>query len=84
MGDLESEVCPMMAQVTAIHPVLERLSSLFADEDGQDLIEYAVLTSVVAISALLAHDVIAPRMRTAFTSLSEDINALWTPDDPSP
>jgi Flp pilus assembly pilin Flp len=56
--------------------------SLLRDEEGQDLLEYALLASIVALAGVL----LLPAMRAAMSAVFSDgrtaIDALWIPNDP--
>jgi Flp pilus assembly pilin Flp len=57
------------------------------DDSGQDLIEYALLASIVSVAGLLALQNIQTKMGTLWgkwgTMLASDSsNQLWVPSDP--
>ena len=58
------------------------LRRLVADDQGQDLIEYALLASIVGISGILVFPAIASKMTAAFTNWSSNADALWIPPPP--
>lgn len=51
-----------------------RLKTLVADESGQDLIEYALIASLVATAAVAAFGTLATDISAAFTSIGSKIN----------
>jgi Flp pilus assembly pilin Flp len=55
---------------------------LVADESGQDLIEYALLTAIIGVASLLAYSTIPAKMGNAFQSWSSGVYDLWEPCDP--
>ena len=44
------------------------------EEDGQDIIEYALLAAFISIAAILAIKAIGPKVNTYFTNVSSDSN----------
>jgi Flp pilus assembly pilin Flp len=64
--------------------VRRRAVRLVRDEQGQDLIEYALLTGIVAIAWVLAGTPLATRMATAYQTWNFQVNALWQPPPPTP
>ena len=59
------------------------LLSLIRDETGQDLIEYALLTTFIALFAAIGVSLFKTAINTTFSSWNAGINALWEPPDPS-
>jgi Flp pilus assembly pilin Flp len=60
-----------------------RLSTRFIREDeGQDLIEYALLTAIVSVGSLLIFDSIRTKMGNAYLMWSTEIQDNWEPSAP--
>ena len=59
------------------------LSRLIADEDGQDLVEYALLTSFVAFASVAGLNAIVSAVQTAYAIFNNAMNALWESPPPS-
>jgi Flp pilus assembly pilin Flp len=55
---------------------------LFADEQGQDLIEYALLTTVVAFASIAVFDLIRAAIANAYGIYNAAANNNWYPPDP--
>lgn len=55
---------------------------LFADDSGQDLIEYALLTSLVGISAIAVFDLLTGSISTTYRTWNTNTNDLWQTPDP--
>jgi Flp pilus assembly pilin Flp len=53
------------------------------DDEGQDLIEYALLALLIGLAGVLAFPIIRTRMGTAFSGWGSGVNAVWIPNDPS-
>ena len=51
-------------------------------ESGQDLIEYALLASIIAIAGALIWPLIEGRMGLIFTGWETPIYDIWVPNDP--
>jgi pilus assembly protein Flp/PilA len=45
------------------------LRSIFADQRGQDLIEYALVVALIAFAAAAGMSTVATKINTAFTSI---------------
>ena len=59
------------------------LSRLIRDESGQDLIEYGLLASILAISGVLVFPRIKSGMDSAFSNWGTAVYNLWTPNPPA-
>ena len=57
---------------------------LWREEEGQDLLEYALLTGIVGISGIVLYTSVAPAMATAYESWNSAQEDLWEPDPPLP
>jgi Flp pilus assembly pilin Flp len=64
--------------------VRRRAVRLVRDERGQDLIEYALLTGIVAIGWVLVGSPLATRMATAYQTWNSQAQSLWIPPPPTP
>jgi Flp pilus assembly pilin Flp len=60
------------------------LSRLLADESGQDLIEYMLLTSFIAIAGYLGIQVLGSEMNTTYRSWDSATQEAWEVPDPVP
>ena len=58
------------------------VSRLFADEQGQDLIEYALLTTVIGLASIVVFDTIRAAIANAYTTFNRSANSNWYPPDP--
>ena len=69
---------------TTLNQVLDRL---IADENGQDLIEYALLTSAFGFCAVVAINLLGGAISAVYTSWTDGpagVNSLWQVPDPKP
>jgi len=46
---------------------------LLVREDGQDLVEYALVVALIAFGAVAGMDVLASEINTAFNTISSDL-----------
>ena len=46
-----------------------RIQTLFADEQGQDLIEYALVVALIAFAATAGMNTVAGKINAAFTNI---------------
>lgn len=51
-----------------------RLKNLVTDESGQDLIEYALIATLIALAAVTAMGTLATDIAAAFTNIGTKIN----------
>ena len=56
----------------------------FLDESGQDIIEYGLLASIIAIAGILLLPTIATKMGANFGNWGQQVYNLWIPADPAP
>jgi len=61
----------------------QRLARVLADERGQDLIEYALLTGIIAVAGVLVFPPVLTKMAGAYQSWNSNTQALWTPPPPT-
>jgi Flp pilus assembly pilin Flp len=57
---------------------------LVREEDGQDLIEYGLLTGIVAAIGVLVFVSISTKMGNAYGTWGTQIQDRWIPDAPIP
>ena len=63
--------------------LLRRLGhQLVEAEDGQDLIEYALLTGIIAIVGILVFPTIQSKMADAYQDWNDNAQAIWRPPPP--
>ena len=58
------------------------LIKLFHSEDGQDLIEYALLTAGMGFAGIAVWPAIVTSLGVAYTALDSQTQELWAPPDP--
>ena len=63
--------------------LLSRLGQkLSKDKDGQDLIEYALLTGIIALVGILVFPSIQSKMADAYQHWNDNANDIWIPPPP--
>jgi Flp pilus assembly pilin Flp len=62
--------------------VRARAVRLFKDERGQDLIEYALLTGIIAVAGAIVFPPLTSRMAAAYNSWNTNTQAIWRPPPP--
>jgi len=60
------------------------LSRWLAEDDGQDLVEYALLGATVAFSSLLVMNNFDDVIRVVYASWDGATQAIWEPQAPTP
>ena len=58
------------------------LLRLYRDSRGQDLIEYALLTTFIGFAGLLVVDVILQAIGMTYTSQENAVESVWIPNAP--
>jgi Flp pilus assembly pilin Flp len=58
------------------------LLGFVGDDTGQDLIEYALLTSVIGLVAVATWDLIVAAIQNTYASWNTGTNNLWETPDP--
>ena len=56
------------------------LMRLVGEEDGQDVIEYALLTAAIGLCALAAFSLWSGAINKAYNSWNTSTNQLWDPE----
>jgi hypothetical protein len=64
-------------------PALLLLRRLAIETDGQDLIEYALLTAFIGMIGFAAWNAIQAGLGIAYNGYVDAVWGLWEPDDPS-
>lgn len=54
---------------------IENLKAVLLQEDGQDLIEYALVVSLIAFAAIAGMNTLAGDINTAFTNIGTKLTA---------
>jgi pilus assembly protein Flp/PilA len=58
-----------------MHNFKQLVNNLISDESGQDLIEYALVASLVALGAVAAMGSVASSLKNSFNSISTSLNS---------
>ena len=67
--------------MTMLQRLLERLVS---EDQGQDLVEYALLTGAIGFGAVVAFSTFGGAIHAVYTSWTGGVNGLWETPDPQP
>jgi len=59
------------------------IGRLIRDESGQDLIEYALLTTLIGLVGILGINALKSAINSTYSSWNIGVNSLWVPPDPS-
>ena len=59
-------------------------AGVIADDGGQDLIEYAVLTAIITVAGLLVLSTLPTTMKTRYTNRNTAVQNAWQPCPPLP
>ena len=66
-----------------VRSVTRIIVRLFAQCDGQDLIEYGLLTGLIAVGGALVFPSIRTKMGNAYQSWLTGTQAIWEPPPPT-
>jgi Flp pilus assembly pilin Flp len=58
-------------------PMMTLLTRLLAEETGQDLIEYALLTAAIGFAGVVGINLIGAAINTTYSSWDTSVNSLW-------
>jgi Flp pilus assembly pilin Flp len=61
-----------------------RVVDLLADDRGQDLVEYAIASAVVAVGTLVVALAILASMGTRYSAAVTNVQTAWEPCPPAP
>ena len=61
----------------ATHRMGRLLRQLVKDDAGQDLLEYALLTGIIAIAGILLFPTIQSKMAGAYQDWNDNAQAIW-------
>lgn len=64
--------------------MLHLLTRLALEEQGQDLIEYALLTSAIGFCAVAGFELFGGAINAVYTSWTTGTNNLWEVPNPTP
>jgi Flp pilus assembly pilin Flp len=62
--------------------MLNHIKRLIVEQDGQDLIEYALLSGAIAFAGAAALDALGLAINTTYTSWDNSVNDLWVMPEP--
>ena len=62
---------------------LATVQRLIVEEDGQDLIEYALLTGAIGFAGVVGFNLIGLAINAVYSSWDTGVNSLWEPPDPA-
>ena len=65
-----------------IETIVSKVIALWRDDRGVDLIEYALIASVIAIAGVLAFPQIYAKLDSAFSRWGGNVYDAWEPADP--
>jgi len=58
------------------------LGPLLEEEDGQDLVEYALLTGAIGFAGVAGINLLGIAINAAYSSWDTGVNSLWEVPDP--
>lgn len=61
-----------------------RIQQLLIEDDGQDLIEYALLCTFIGFASIAAIDLLGVTMNNTYESWDAGVKELWEVPDPEP
>ena len=64
--------------ILKIYVKLQGLRDAMKDENGQDMVEYAIVMGLIALGAMAAMNTLASTIATAFTSVTGRVSTYTT------
>lgn len=61
----------------------EIVRRLMREDEGQDLVEYALLTGAIGFAGVAGFNLIGFAINAVYTSWDAGVNSLWEPPDPA-
>jgi pilus assembly protein Flp/PilA len=61
--------------IQGFSPILTHLKNLFLNEEGQDLVEYALVVALIALAATAGMNALASDISGAFTSIGSTLSS---------
>jgi pilus assembly protein Flp/PilA len=58
--------------------VLKLLDRLFREEEGQGLVEYALIIALIAVACIVAIEPVREAIKTVFTNIANGLNSTTT------
>ena len=58
------------------------LAALIQDESGQDLIEYALLTTLIGLAGIIGIGLVRTAINSTYANWNTGMNNLWETPDP--
>lgn len=52
------------------------------DEEGQDLVEYVLLTATIGLCSIVAMNVLSGAINLVYTSWNTGTQSIWQPENP--
>ena len=68
--------------MSAFRQAVNFVRSVSSDDQGQDLLEYALLTGLIAVAAVLVFPTIQASMAEAYDGWNSNAQAIWEPPPP--
>ena len=65
-----------------LYTMLNQIKRLIVEQDGQDLIEYALLSTAVAFAGAVALNALGLAINTTYVSWDTSVNDLWEVPNP--
>ena len=59
-----------------------QLLAFFSDDDGQDLVEYALLGAFIGVVSVIVWQNIATAIGLRYTEYNTNVNSLWASPEP--
>lgn len=67
----------------AVRPLFKAAERFAVAEDGQDLVEYALLIAFVALAGASVWDAIVVALSASYSGYDSGVQLLWEPENPS-
>src|SRR5262245_59252302 len=83
-GMRQRTVCPQVSPMSPCHTqAAELIAKLVSDDSGQDLVEYALLTGLIAVGSVLLFSQLAAAMEASYSNSNTATQNAWEPCPPA-
>ena len=62
--------------------LVHQLRELCSEDRGADLVEYALIASIIALAGVVAFPAIGTKLTAAFSSWGQNVYNAWEPNPP--
>jgi pilus assembly protein Flp/PilA len=73
---------PLLSRYSRSTPISKIVQRFWTDDSGQDIIEYALLTALIGLAAIVSWQLLANKVGPAYSAADSNVQGLAAPPDP--